>query len=1009
MNFEEYKNGMQSEYQSFADVVASILKSALAAEDDSLHLWEIQSRAKSPKSLESKLRNRGIFACSTLESEIKDLAGCRLIFYSNDDADRFLKSGIVSSNFDVDWDNSTIHEPVEETEDANKLYRANHFLVSLKADRTVLPEYSKHSGLRCEIQIQTILNHAWSETGHDVIYKSLNLNGFGTKQHEEIKRRMARIMNQYLLPAGYEFQKALHDFKRLSEGKELFDRDVLQAIETACDNNERFEILERFRDRVVPNYDDISGVFQDILQITSRAIELAHETDTKAISTPFGEYPGKQVEDITDTALDIIEFIRYVDSQTVFSKLCDIYLSSNISKEKERIIKAVNKLAEHNLFVWKQAGPQIQSLLIRQLNDFSNGQLKELQPVVIEVCKEILRPEVRGSSSTFDAVTFHTGAVIVSDQLKLARHGAIEILQQLYCLADKEADKRNIIGSFNNAMRVPTQGDCPDELLVMILENSHSIFQFYLSQIENDQYEILQKLEHDALWTYRHKKQWIEVDNVSHDVIDSAKKLISTIELYRDSINDSEDFVRYKTLVGFESVFPESWSNDRYELEGEADYRAQKISEYVDSVTSQSVDEWLKFIKRCSKTRSDDLATFPTFVRFICLLSEREPEIALGYLNELNDDVATFLHAFLGGLWKSSRSKEVQVLVDSWVAKRVHLNAIARHYRMDEIPFNEEKFQNILEAAIDVDDSIVVIDIICSCVEKNDESNSTPTLNIFLRAIKFLTNKEDARWARAVWFKAKKSSLFDALDANQTEAILLNLVHYPRVEYHAEEVLVAIAKKYPEKVARYFGSRIQFEINHQGDNRDDQSYLERYEAIPFEFHSLSEQLLEIPEELVRIACDWYTQSSELFTFRGGKLLANIFPSFPDAFQNELISLVKTQNLDDIDFVFSILRNYHGEIFLHGICREIIIALPESDKSRLNEVEIVLESTGVVSGEFGFTDAYKAKRAEVSPWLTDENPAIQAFAGRYVANLDRSIAADHRRAQQEIELRKRDFE
>ena len=57
------------------------------------------------------------------------------------------------------------------------------------------------------MQIQTILDHAWAETSHDIVYHPAPLQGFGTKHFEGIKKRLEKIMNQYLLPAGYEFQK----------------------------------------------------------------------------------------------------------------------------------------------------------------------------------------------------------------------------------------------------------------------------------------------------------------------------------------------------------------------------------------------------------------------------------------------------------------------------------------------------------------------------------------------------------------------------------------------------------------------------------------------------------------------------------------------------------------------------------------------------------------------------------------------------------------------------------
>lgn len=215
MNFEEYKiDGFQL-HREFASVVARILREAIADADKSFAIWEIQHRAKSAKSLEGKLRDRSILDDDDIEVRIKDLSGCRIIFYSNDDVDAFIADAIISGNFDIDWNESKFHHPVSESPTVNDLYQAHHYIVQLKADRLKLPEYKRFSGLRCEIQIQTILNHAWSETGHDVVYKPPKLEGFGSQLYEKITARMAAIMMRHLIPAGHEFQKVLHDFNRL--------------------------------------------------------------------------------------------------------------------------------------------------------------------------------------------------------------------------------------------------------------------------------------------------------------------------------------------------------------------------------------------------------------------------------------------------------------------------------------------------------------------------------------------------------------------------------------------------------------------------------------------------------------------------------------------------------------------------------------------------------------------------------------------------------------------------
>jgi len=140
------------------------------------------------------------------------------------------KVELIPDNFEVHCDATRIHHPTDEN--AQQRYRAIHYTVSLNSQRAALPEFAMFGGMRCEIQIQTILNHAWAETSHDILYKPPAITGFGSKAMQSIEDRMVRIMDDYLLPAGYEFQKVQHDFDRLMQGKILLDRDALNALAT---------------------------------------------------------------------------------------------------------------------------------------------------------------------------------------------------------------------------------------------------------------------------------------------------------------------------------------------------------------------------------------------------------------------------------------------------------------------------------------------------------------------------------------------------------------------------------------------------------------------------------------------------------------------------------------------------------------------------------------------------------------------------------------------------------
>ena len=51
-------------------------------------------------------------------------------------------------------------------------YQSEHYLVRLSNKRTALPEYNPHLGLVAEVQVRTILQHAWAEIEHDIQYKS---------------------------------------------------------------------------------------------------------------------------------------------------------------------------------------------------------------------------------------------------------------------------------------------------------------------------------------------------------------------------------------------------------------------------------------------------------------------------------------------------------------------------------------------------------------------------------------------------------------------------------------------------------------------------------------------------------------------------------------------------------------------------------------------------------------------------------------------------------------------
>jgi hypothetical protein len=251
--------------------------------------------------------------------------------------------------------------------EADNLFISNNYVVKLKGDRTALPEYARFVGLWCEVQVQTTLNHAWSEMEHDIIYKKPILQGFGGKLFETIEQRLQKIMKAHLLPAGYEFQKVLDDYERLLSGKELFDRGALDALAECTDNNMRHQLLERFRDYVLPNYDEPQSVYPEIKEQLVAVVKAARLTKPRPIEMPFGSYPGITVERVVDVVGDILTYLRYVDIEVTFDAICELFPDAQTDEERKHLLGVAERLAQHNLDVWRQAGPYVQTVLVQKI------------------------------------------------------------------------------------------------------------------------------------------------------------------------------------------------------------------------------------------------------------------------------------------------------------------------------------------------------------------------------------------------------------------------------------------------------------------------------------------------------------------------------------------------------------------------------------------------------------------------------------------------------------------
>lgn len=203
----EYRDKL-SAYQDFATTCEELLKRLLRREGIRVH--SVTCRVKSLESLRAKLTGRETQYDSL--SGVTDVAGIRIITYLADDVDAI--GTIIEREFRVIPEHSTDKRKALDPDRFG--YLSLHYVCALPDRRTRLTEYAAHKGYLCEIQVRSILQHAWAEIEHDLGYKVAE----GVPR--PIRRRFSRL-------AGL-LELADDEFTRIRDELAEYASDVKSAI-----------------------------------------------------------------------------------------------------------------------------------------------------------------------------------------------------------------------------------------------------------------------------------------------------------------------------------------------------------------------------------------------------------------------------------------------------------------------------------------------------------------------------------------------------------------------------------------------------------------------------------------------------------------------------------------------------------------------------------------------------------------------------------------------------------
>lgn len=173
----------------------------------------VGARAKERESFGRKVaENHGKYGRA---DHVTDLSGVRVITYFEDDVDRVGQA--IEREFDIDEENSVDRRALLDPDRFG--YLSLHYVVKLPDKRTTLAEYQRFADLKAEIQVRSILQHAWAEIEHDLGYKS------AIAVPRDIRRQFSRL-------AG-TLELADLEFVRIRDGLRTYEAEVAARIETS--------------------------------------------------------------------------------------------------------------------------------------------------------------------------------------------------------------------------------------------------------------------------------------------------------------------------------------------------------------------------------------------------------------------------------------------------------------------------------------------------------------------------------------------------------------------------------------------------------------------------------------------------------------------------------------------------------------------------------------------------------------------------------------------------------
>jgi putative GTP pyrophosphokinase len=215
------------QHRQLTPAVVGLLKNVLSR--SSIEYLSVTGRTKEIASTEAKIRLKKY---TRPETQLTDLSGIRVITFLETQVKAI--SDLIRATFDVDEKNSL--DRASHLGDDRIGYRSTHFVCTLGQSRRGLREYEALSELIFEIQVRTVLQHAWAELAHDRSFK------LGSGLPTKIQRKL-NLYSGMLEIVDWAFDEIAREVEAYKS--EIASKTVSQLADTELNSLTLRSYLER--------------------------------------------------------------------------------------------------------------------------------------------------------------------------------------------------------------------------------------------------------------------------------------------------------------------------------------------------------------------------------------------------------------------------------------------------------------------------------------------------------------------------------------------------------------------------------------------------------------------------------------------------------------------------------------------------------------------------------------------------------------------------------------------